>query len=153
MHTLELKVPPPVIAAIVASAMWLLTFASPVMALPPTVRTGLALVGALLGAGISLSGVIAFRRARTTVNPHTPERTSSLVTAGIYRFTRNPMYLGLLFVLLAWAIFLSAPGSLVGPLSFYLYIVRFQITPEERVLHRLFGGEYSRYKQRVRQWL
>lgn len=153
MRTLELTVPPPVVAAIVATAMWLLTLISPVIVLPPTVRTGLALVSVLVGVGISLTGIIAFRIAKTTVNPHTPEKASSLVTAGIYKFSRNPMYVGVLLVLLGWAIFLSAPLSLVGPLAFYLYIGRFQITPEEQALHALFGSEYSTYKQRVRQWL
>jgi len=133
--------------------MWLITFVSPVMVLPPTVRTGLVLVSVLVGVGISLTGIVAFRRAKTTVNPHSPERASSLVTTGIYQFTRNPMYVGILFVLLGWAVYLSAPWSLAGPAAFYLYISRFQVMPEEQALHARFGEEYSTYKQRVRPWL
>ena len=153
MSTLDLKVPPLVVAAIAAIAMWLVTFVSPVMVLAPAVRVGLVLVSVIVGVGISLTGIITFRRTKTTVNPHTPEKASSLVTVGIYQFTRNPMYVGVLCVLLGWAIFLSAPLALVGPLAFYLYIGRFQITPEEKALHLLFGSEYSMYKQRVRRWL
>ena len=99
------------------------------------------------GGCISLAGIVSFRRAKTTVNPLKPESTASLVTAGIDRFTRNPMYLGLLFVLLAWAVFLSSAWALVGPIAFVLYINRFQIVPEERVMATMFGVSYSEYKK------
>jgi protein-S-isoprenylcysteine O-methyltransferase Ste14 len=107
----------------------------------------------LLGGGISLAGVISFRRAKTTVNPMKPGTTSSLVTTGIYRITRNPMYVGVLFVLVAWAVFLSSVWAFVGPLVFVLYINRFQIAPEERVLSAMFGTAYSNYLAKVRRWL
>lgn len=96
---------------------------------------------------------IRFRRANTTVNPLKPQAASSLVTAGIYRYTRNPMYLGLLFLLVAWAVLLSSPFALLGPVAFVTYISRFQIVPEERVLAALFGAEYAAYQAGVRRWL
>jgi protein-S-isoprenylcysteine O-methyltransferase Ste14 len=101
----------------------------------------------------ALSGFVAFRHAKTTVNPLSPANSSSLVTSGIYRFTRNPMYVGLALVLLAWALFLSSPWSLLGPLVFVLYINRFQIVPEERILSGIFGEAYSAYRTKVRRWL
>jgi len=73
--------------------------------------------------------------------------------AGIYRFTRNPMYVGLALVLLGWAALLSSPWALLGPLVFVLYINRFQIAPEERVLSAKFGAAYTEYIARVRRWL
>jgi protein-S-isoprenylcysteine O-methyltransferase Ste14 len=97
--------------------------------------------------------VVAFRRAGTTVNPMKPESSSSLVVSGIYAFTRNPMYLGFLFALLAWAIYLSHPAAfLVLPL-FVWYMNRFQIEPEERALASLFGEAFTTYAARVRRWL
>jgi protein-S-isoprenylcysteine O-methyltransferase Ste14 len=108
---------------------------------------------ALLGGCISFSGILAFRRARTTVSPLQPERTSALVATGIYRFTRHPMYLGLLITLFAWSVFLLSPWSVVGPLMFVIYIDRFQIAPEERVLSAIFGPDYADYSARVRRWL
>jgi len=75
-----------------------------------------------------------------------------LVTGGIYRFTRNPMYVGLLLVLVAWATFLSSLWTLVGPLAFVLYITRFQIKPEESALATLFGQPYADYRAKVRRW-
>jgi protein-S-isoprenylcysteine O-methyltransferase Ste14 len=78
---------------------------------------------------------------------------SALVTGGVYRLTRNPMYLGLLLDLLAWAVFLWAPLALAVLPIFVLYIHRFQIVSEERALSSLFGSEYADYKQLVRRWL
>ena len=153
MHALELKTPPPVIAVLMAGAMWGISSVAPLLEMPSSMRRATALAIALAGAAFSLAGIISFRRARTTVNPTKPEKTSSLVCSGIYRVTRNPMYLGLLLVLAAWAVFLSSGWALLGPLAFLLYIDRFQIAPEERVLSALFGPTYAAYKSNVRRWL
>jgi protein-S-isoprenylcysteine O-methyltransferase Ste14 len=153
MKSLELKIPPPAIAILVAVGMWLLSTTAPPLHLPAAIRVYASLAIALMGIGMAVSGVVAFRRAKTTVNPTKPETTSSLVSSGIYRVTRNPMYTGLLFVLFAWAIYLSSAWALLGPVCFVLYIGRFQIAPEERALSALFGDAYAAYKSRVRRWL
>jgi protein-S-isoprenylcysteine O-methyltransferase Ste14 len=153
MQALELKIPPPAVAALIAGAMWGISLVAPLLEVPAFIRVAAAVTIALAGAGFSLTGVVSFRRARTTVNPMKPETTSSLVCSGIYSVTRNPMYLGLLFVLVAWAVFLSSAWALLGPLAFVLYINRLQIEPEERVLSAMFGTDYSAYKSRVRRWL
>ena len=121
--------------------------------LPASVRITLAIVIALLGGAFSLTGMISFRRAKTTVNPMQPEKTSSLVSSGVYTVTRNPMYVGLLLVLVGWAVFLSSAVALAGPVAFFFYIGRFQIAPEERVLVQMFGPKYVEYKAKVRRWL
>jgi protein-S-isoprenylcysteine O-methyltransferase Ste14 len=108
---------------------------------------------AAIGVAVALSGVLAFRRAQTTVNPLKPETSAALVSTGVYSFTRNPMYLGMVLGLFAWAVYLSSVWSLLGPVVFALYITRFQIIPEERVLDRLFGASFAAYKRRVRRWL
>ena len=153
MNALELKVPPPVVALVLALSMWVVSTLTTALQVTFLIRVSVAVALALLGGAISLAGTIVFRRARTTVNPMKPENASSLVTGGIYRFTRNPMYVGLLFVLVAWAAYLCAPWALVGPPAFALYMTRFQITPEERVLTSLFGEAYGNYKAKVRRWL
>jgi len=153
MQALELKIPPPAVAVLLAGAMWGISLVAPLVEVPAFIRVAAAVTIALAGGGFSLAGVISFRRARTTVNPMKPETTSSLVCSGIYRVTRNPMYVGLLLVLVAWAVFLSSAWALLGPLAFVLYINRFQIAPEERVLSAMFGTGYSAYKSRVRRWL
>ena len=106
MSVLELKVPPPIVALVLALLMWL--------------KASLA---------------------------------SSLVIRGVYRYTRNPMYVGLLLTLLAWAVFLANPLAALWVVVYVLYITRFQIIPEERVLASLFAAEYEAYKGRVRRWV
>jgi protein-S-isoprenylcysteine O-methyltransferase Ste14 len=157
MSSLELKVPPPVMALACAGAMKLLSWL-PGRVAPSGSATseGLRLAAPVvvaLGIGIALAGLVAFRRARTTVNPHKPQNASALVSAGIYRYTRNPMYLGLAVVLLGWASWLGSPWSLAGIGVFAAYITRFQIIPEERTLMRLFGEEFAAYRARVRRWI
>ncbi len=153
MSSLELKVPPPALALLLALFMWLVSsFVAP-LEVPFRWRVGATLALALVGLGFSVAGVAAFRRARTTINPTKPATASALVSGGVYRVTRNPMYLGLFLLLLALAVFLSNPVALVLVPVFVLYINRFQITPEERALSSLFGGEYAAYKERVRRWL
>ncbi len=154
MSALELKIPPPLVAAAVAGAMvaasvWL----PPVLALPPAVRVGAALVLAAVGACFDVAGLLAFRKARTTVNPMTPDKATAVVSTGVYRVTRNPMYLGLVLMLLALALYLASPWALLGPLAFGAFITRFQIRPEERALAARFGAAYTAYCARVRRWL
>lgn len=154
MQALELKVPPPAVALIVGAAMWAAAHLLPAVRLSSGQwRFIIAGVCASFGVIVALLGVWAFRRARTTINPTTPEKASSVVTGGIYNYTRNPMYLGLASVLVGWAIWLSAPLLILGPVAFMLYMTRFQIIPEERVMTSKFGPDYDEYRKRVRRWL
>lgn len=100
-----------------------------------------------------IAASIQFRRVHTTVNPHKPETTTTLVTSGVYAWTRNPMYLGLSLLLLGWAIKLGTLSSLVGPPVFMLLIQHAQIRPEEHALRMQFGKDYDRYYNRVNRWL
>lgn len=153
MNSFELKVPPPLVAASLALAMWGVSLFEPHFEVSPVVRVLAAVAFALAGVAFAVAGIVSFRRARTTVNPMKPESASSLVSSGVFAITRNPMYVGLLFVLVGWAIFLFSPWALAGPVAFFAYIGRFQIAPEERALASLFGSEYAGYRARVRRWL
>ena len=153
MPNLELKIPPPLVAVMTAGAMYGVASLLPVLALSPSVRVGAALALAVAGASFDLTGLVAFRRAKPTVNPMAPQRSSSVVSTGVYRFTRNPMYLGLVFLLLAWAVYLMSAWALLGVPVFMAYITRFQIKPEESVLAARFGKSYTDYCARVRRWL
>lgn len=153
MNRLELKIPPPIVAAVVALAMWGLSMLGPVFALPPGLRIAVVVLLVLAGLTFDLLGLLAFLAARTTVNPLRPQRSSALVTEGVYRITRNPMYVGMALLLTAWAAYLGALPAWLGPIAFVLYITRFQIQPEERVLDGLFGDDYRSWCARVRRWL
>jgi len=150
---LELKVPPPVVGLLTAALMWLGAWTAPKLGFSFQGHSYLAGGVALGGAIVSLLGVASFRRAKTTVNPMKPESASSLVTSGIYRLTRNPMYLGFLLILLGWAAYLSNALAFALVPGFVLYINRFQIGPEERALASRFGPEFAAYKSRVRRWI
>ncbi len=153
MAGLQLKLPPPLLALACLALMFFSATSSPRLSQFAELRSGLALMLTLLGLGLAFAGRRAFQRARTTANPLRPEQSSSLVSDGIYRYTRNPMYLGLLLVLLGYAVYLAAIYSLSGPILFVLYLHWFQIRPEEVILQEKFGDAYRDYCQRVRRWL
>lgn len=153
MPNLDRKIPPLVVVALLAALMWSISGIGPQFAIPAQGRSLLAGLLAIAGVAVVLLGVLAFRAARTTTNPIQPELASSLVTGGVYRVTRNPMYLGMALLLSGWAMWLSALLPWAGPVLFVLYITRFQIRPEERALKDIFGEAYSRYAGHVRRWL
>jgi len=153
MRSLELKIPPVALILLVAALMWLASWAMPTFRFEFPSSNVFALSAAIFGAIISGLGIVSFRQARTTVNPMKPDTTSSLVVSGIYRWTRNPMYLGFLLVLLGWALFLSNALAFVLLPAVIFYMDRFQIEPEERALHSLFGQQFVIYTSRVRRWL
>ena len=153
MHWLELKIPPPAVALIFGVLMWLASKTVTLVELPLFVRVSVAVVIACAGLVLGVGGMRSFVRAKTTMNPVKPSATSSLVTGGVFRVTRNPMYLSLLLYLLAWSVYLSSWLALLFLPVFVVYITEFQIKPEERTLSSLFGAEYILYKERVRRWL
>ncbi len=150
---LELLVPPPAVAALAAALMWAIAWALPALriGIPAAAWIGGAL--AAIGLLVEASGVLEFLRKKTTVHPMRPERTSVLVTGGVYRWTRNPMYLGWLPILAGWGAYLQHPATLIVVPLFALYLTRFQIIPEERVLDAKFGEAFRTYRKRVRRWL
>lgn len=153
MRALELRIPPAVVVFLMGAGMWLASIALPSLAFSFPGRRIVAVALALAGGFVAVLGVTTFRRARTTVNPLTPQAASSLVTAGIYRFSRNPMYLGMLLLLAGAAVFLGNAGALLLLPAFVVYMNQYQIKPEERALSALFGSEFTAYLQRVRRWI
>ena len=151
MSALDLKIPPPIVTLVLALLMWLTPAVAGHLEISFPSRVLWAVVLVCVGQGIAIAGMVAFRRAKTTVNPVKASSASSLVIRGVYRYTRNPMYVGLLLTLLAFAVFLANPLAVLWVVVYVLYITRFQIIPEERVLASLFGAEYEAYKGRVRR--
>lgn len=153
MSALDLKIPPPVIALSCVALAWVLGHFTPGFTYQLPARIPITVILLLAGISLAFSGVLAFRRAKTTPNPHTPEQSTSIVRSGPYKFTRNPMYLGLAIALLGLCAYLSNPLTLVAAVLFIAYITRFQIVPEERVLLTKFGDTYAQYTKSVRRWL
>lgn len=153
MRWLEHRIPPPVIDATFALAMWATARLLPGLSADWPGRIPLSVALALAGVLVSLAGVLAFRRHHTTVNPLKPQAASALVSTGVHAFSRNPMYLGMLIVLVAWGLYLSnLAAALLVPL-FVPCLNRLQIVPEERVLRAKFGAAFDAYAARVRRWI
>lgn len=152
MAWLERRVPPPIVAALCAALMWWIARHSPIISPPDGAVRVVTALSAILASVLILPAAVALFRASTTVSPTRSAAPSTLVTSGVYRFTRNPMYLALACVLHAWATWLRAPVALLGLVLFVAFITRFQIVPEERSLAQLFGSTYLSYRARVGRW-
>ena len=146
-------VPPPLLALIAASLMWWIdqTITWGHMSIP--YGTPMVYVLSLLGLSLIALCLIHFRLSKTTVNPHHPEKTRVLITSGLYRLSRNPMYLGLLLLLLAWWVQLEQLLAIPVLFLFIWTIHRLQIKPEERRLQEKFGDDYKHYCKQTRRWI
>ena len=153
MKALELKFPPLPLAVGFGFLMWAIDRWLPTPTQHSVIRAALSLTILALALAVVVVAVLGFRKAKTTVDPFHPESASAIVTSGIYRFTRNPMYLGFLLALVALAVFLGNWLSALMPLVFVMYMNRFQIAPEERVLRAMFGASYEAYLRSVRRWI
>lgn len=151
--SLEAKIPAPVVAGVLGGGMkfYATTAQIPIDASPILAELGIRV--AQLSALVALVAFATLWIARTTINPFDPSRTTRLVTGGVYRLSRNPLYLSLLLLLVAYAIRLGTWTEWVGPTLFAAYITRFQIIPEERILAQKFGEEFAAYRQRTRRWI
>jgi protein-S-isoprenylcysteine O-methyltransferase Ste14 len=145
-------VPPPVVAAIAGAAMYLV-HRSALGKIESAWQTPVAIGLLLAGLAGMFVAVVSFVVARTTINPMQPARASHLITTGVYRVSRNPIYLADVLLLAAWAVWLGSALNLALIAAFIWYIQRFQIMPEERALTKLFGQNYIAYCSRVRRWL
>ena len=102
---------------------------------------------------IILSAIILFKKYKTTITPLNPSNSTELITVGIYKFSRNPMYLGLLLVLLGISFIINIIGGFLLIPLFILYLNLFQIIPEENAMVDLFKDEFLEYKKNVRRWI
>lgn len=150
---LELKIPPLVLSVIFAAAIIAVGEYAPFANQPFPGHRWVAIASVSIGIAIAVAGVVQFRIAKTSVNPLDPSRASRIVESGVFRFSRNPMYLGMaigLFGVAAWRSTLL--GYALVPL-FCMYLTEFQIKPEERALRAVFGNEFLVYLAKVRRWI
>lgn len=147
------RVPPLVLLVVAMVLAWLATRAWPAGTWSMPGRTGIALLLATAGAAVAIAGVAAFRRARTTVDPRHPHRARRLVRTGIYRHTRNPMYLGFALIQAGWVAWLGHVGGLMVLVGFVVYLDVAQVEVEEEALRKRFGRAFDAYASRVGRWL
>ncbi|MCL6415008.1 isoprenylcysteine carboxylmethyltransferase family protein [Aestuariirhabdus sp. Z084] len=153
MTRFEMKIPPPIYLLLFAALMWWLADSFSVWRWqhPLSLIAGWVLIGA--GLALDVGGLIRFVRAKTTINPHRPQHSTTLVVEGVYRLTRNPMYLGMLLLLCGWGLVLGSGLALILPPLFAYWMTRVQIMPEERALLSRFGEPYQQYLDKVRRWI
>ena len=151
---IELKIPPVVIILICASLMYGCAIVLPhAFVVPTELRVTLATIAGLASSTVLLAALVTFRKHQTTMNPLDPNHTTSLVTSGIYAYSRNPMYLAMFVALLGWGIFIAQLSSVFGLVLYVAAITRIQIAPEERILRRKFGAQYVDYLESSHRWL
>lgn len=150
---MKLKIPPPIWLLIFMGLAKGLDMLIPALNVTLPAQRGLTYGLIIVGFLFALPAVRSFFVAKTTVNPHTPHKSSTLVTGGVFQLTRNPMYLGLLFILTGWCISLANLTGLAVIAGFIALITAFQIKPEEEMLQKLFGEEYAAYCRQVRRWI
>ena len=150
---MKVIIPPAIQGPIILGLSWFAAkrFPELVISIPSAVI--IAIVLSIVGLLIIAVSIIGFNRRETTMNPLTPNATRTLVTGGLYKFSRNPMYVGVLLILLAWPTFLENIAAFAPVPLYIIFMTIFQIKPEERVLEEKFGQEYIDYKKRVRRWI
>jgi protein-S-isoprenylcysteine O-methyltransferase Ste14 len=153
VRCIETKIPAPFIAATAGASMKFYAKASGIAIDPTALRMVVGVGLSQVSAVVAVAAFASLVWAHTTINPLDPSKATSLVTGGVFRLSRNPLYLSLLFLLVAYAIRLDSPAVWLGPLAFVAYVTRFQIHPEERALQAKFGEAYQRYRRRTRRWL
>lgn len=148
-----LKVPPPVLFIATAVLMWLVACLLQSDGKMGFVRLVSCCLFVFSGIGIIATSVYEFYQSKTTLSPIAPEKASTLVISGIYDVMRNPMYVGLILLLVGWGIWLGSFISLILVIGFATYLHFFQVLPEESALSKVFERDYERYLERVPRWL
>ena len=148
---METKIPPPIVTLLFGLSIYFSRGIFQATEIKYSVY--IANLFLILGLAVLISAVRLFRKDKTTVNPLSPEQTTKLVTDGIFKYSRNPMYLGMTFILGSIAIFFNMIGGIILIPLFCFYITKFQIIPEERAMSNLFSQDFDKYKQATRRWI
>ena len=145
---LDTKIPPPIVTIMILSIIYLFDFTE------YNLNTDIiSIITLFIGLIFIISAVIQFINRKTTVNPTKPHKTSTLVITGTYKITRNPMYLGMLLIIISFALYKASIISLILIPLFIFYINKFQIEPEEFQMRKKFGNEYEDYCIKVDRWI
>jgi len=148
-----LRVPPVLQVLVCGVISWGTSCLAPFLAFSGSWRLAFAGLFLAIGAIILVLAVRAFVRVRTTVNPLSPEEADTLVTNGLYRLSRNPMYLAMACLLVGVAFLIGNLAAFIGPVLFVCVMTELQIKPEERALHSKFGEAFLAYCRRTRRWI
>ena len=145
------KIPPPIVTLIFGLIIYFSKSFFPVYTLDNS--NMVSIIFFIFGFSVLITAIQSFKRHETTINPLNPDKASSLVNSGIFSYSRNPMYLGMLLILLSISFKFNISGGIFISFLFKIYITRFQIIPEEEAMAKLFGEEFITYKNQTRRWI
>ena len=145
------RIPPPIVTLVFALLSFWLANYLPKLAFNYQGLSSLLMI--LIGLTVIVIGVKTFHKSDTTVNPLNPKEASHLVTDGVFSYTRNPMYLGMLIIVLGVTVYNGVYIGIIILPCFIFYIKKFQIKPEEEAMQEIFADDYTDYFKRVRRWL
>ena len=148
---MKTKIPPPIIALVMIAIIYLSSLIIEPITFNYQTLISILVVG--IGLACAIPSFQLFAKHNTTISPFTPSETSALVTDGMYRYSRNPMYLGLVLLTIATTIFFGTWVGVVIVVAFIFLLNFLQIIPEEEALHDIFGEEYVEYQKKVRRWI
>ena len=148
---MKTKIPPPILALLMIGLIYLSSLI--VVPITFTYQGTFSILGIIIGLACAIPSFRLFARYKTTISPLTPSETTTLVTEGMYRYSRNPMYLGLLLLTFSSTIWFGTWLGLILNIMFIFLINFLQIIPEEEALQEIFGEEYADYKKKVRRWV
>jgi protein-S-isoprenylcysteine O-methyltransferase Ste14 len=145
------KIPPPIVTLFFGLCIYLSRSYFPEFS--SSVLNSFSVISFVVGISVFVAAVSSFKKEKTTVNPISIEKASSLVVNGVFKYSRNPMYLGMLFILLGLTFKFNLIGGLLFTSLFMIFISKFQIKPEEAAMEKLFDQEWKDYIKNVRRWL
>ena len=145
------KIPPPIITLICGLSIY---FSRPLFSEKIYIYSNIiSILFFFFGSAFLVFALSSFKKQKTTISPLQPEKASALVISNVYKYSRNPMYLGMLFILISLAISYNIIGGIIAISIFIFFITKFQIKPEEVQMEKLFGEKYAQYKKRTRMWI
>jgi len=150
-NSMNNKIPPPIVTLFFGLCIYLSKSFFPEFSF--SILSSLSIISFIVGISVLVTAIISFKNHETTVNPISIEKASSLVVTGIFKYSRNPMYLGMSFILLGLTLKFNLIGGLIFTGLFMLFITAFQIKPEESAMEKLFDQEWKDYVSNVRRWL
>jgi len=147
----KLKIPPPILVIILITSIYFSSYKLDLISIPYRILFSILIL--FIGILVIINPVVKFIKSKTTVNPVEFKNVEKLVTSGIYKYSRNPMYLGMIMIIISSTVYYLNFYSLLTPFIFYFWINRFQIKREEVFLEEKFGQEYLSYKTKTRRWI
>tara|TARA_A100001015_G_scaffold133523_1_gene148165 strand:+ start:914 stop:1459 length:546 start_codon:yes stop_codon:yes gene_type:complete len=151
IHSMNNKIPPPIVTLVFGLAIY---FSKPLFPdFSNVILNVLSLLLIIVGLLTLISAARSFKVQETTINPINIDKATSLVVSGVFKYSRNPMYLGMVLILLSISFKFNLIGGIVLTMLFTGYITTFQIIPEEIVMNKLFGDEFEKYKNKTRRWI